>query len=281
MSDLNKIAQGKSESFAAQVRDAAGEPYGAYTGSEGLAGSVRIGRDFPALFAPTLAWISGPDGTIAVTIAGADTAGLDVGRYWLEIHLADDSADLYEGSIEVTYSPGTAVALVSYGTYQRMLDMAPGVAKFMRETDLAGFAQQQHDARMWFEDLIHRHHRGTGGFATDTSFGWSSYGGGIGSYGAVPHRDGRRSPELAGWLAADALVVTSAVVEAVTAYAVALLYDRQAATVKDGESFAAVARKFFGRAENAALGIVAELDTDADGITDYTVDLGTCDTREG
>ena len=54
---------------------------------------------------------------------------MDAGRYLIELHLADDSADLYEGFLEVTYSAGMAAALASYGAFSDLLDRAPWLEK--------------------------------------------------------------------------------------------------------------------------------------------------------
>ena len=248
MSNPASVEQGVTGTFVVQLVDGQGNAYTQYAGTEDLAGSVRIGQDFPALFQPTLAWISGPLGTISVEVLGTSTAALDIGRYWLELHLADDSADLYEGWLEVTYAVGTAAALVRYGSYQAMLDLAPAIEKFQRASDLAGFASQQNAARRWFEDLLHRHHKSNDGLSTDYTVGWVGYGwGGPCRSTAVGWRDGRRSQWLTTQLAAGALVVSDQVVEAVSCYAVALLYDRQAMAVSDGATYAAIARKFFAR----------------------------------
>ena len=282
MSNPASIAQGIAGSFVVQLVDGNGNPYTQYAGTEDLAGSVRIGENYPALFAPTLAWISGPLGTISVAIATAQTAALDIGRYWLELHLADLSADLYEGWLEVTYSVGTATGLVTYGSFQAMLDMAPAIEKFQRQNDLAGFAAQQNAARRWFEDLLHRHHKSHDDLSTDYTVGWVGYGyGGPCRSTAVGWRDGRRSQWLVTQLAAGALIASDQVVEAVTCYAVALLYDRQSMAVSDGTTYARIARKFFGRAEDVASNITAELLTTDNPPRRFVIRLGTIDTLEG
>jgi hypothetical protein len=279
------VAQGITGSFVVQLVDGNGNDYTQYLGTESLAGSVRIGENFPALFAPTLAWISGPLGTISVGIPGSATAGLDVGRYVLELHLADDSADLYEGFLEVTYSAGTSTGLVTYGSFQSILDRAPGIEKFQRSTDLAGFAQQQNDARRWFEDLLHRHHKSDNDLSTDFTVGWIGWGyGGPCRSTATGWRDGRRSQWLVKQLAAGALYVSDQVVDAVSCYAIALLYDRQAMTISDNSpAFEKMARKFFSRAENIASNITAELlvDVGSPSSRRIVIRLGTYDTLEG
>jgi hypothetical protein len=279
------VAQGVTEVFTVQLVDGQGNNYTAYLGTEAIAATVRIGQNYPALFAPTLAWISGPLGTIEVTVLGTSTAGLDIGRYWLELHLADDSADLYEGALEVTYSAGAATGLVTYGSYQSMLDIAPAIEKFQRTTDLAGFARQQDEARHWFDDLLQRHHRGHDGLSTDYTIGWAGYGWGSGPCRStwVGWRDGRHSHWLQTQLDAGGLYVSRRVLEAVSCYAVALIYDRQASAVSDGAAFAAIARKFFARAENVASNITAEVTVDANtpSCRRIVVRLGSIDTLEG
>jgi len=278
------VAQGITGSFVVQLLDGAGNAYTGYTGSESIAATVRLGEDYPALFAPTVAWISGPGGTIAVTVLGTSTAGLDVGRYWLELHLADDSADLFEGWLEVTYGVGTTTGLVTYGSYQSMLDIAPSIEKFQRATDLAGFARQQDEARHWFDDLLQRHHKGHDDLSTDYTIGWVGFGsGGPCRSTAVGWRDGRHSHWLQTQLDAGGLYVSRRVLEAVSCYAVALIYDRQASAVSDGAAFAAIARKFFGRAENVAANITAEVvvDPNTSSYRRVVIRLGSIDTLEG
>jgi hypothetical protein len=251
-----------------------------YTEAEGLAGTVRIGRDSPALIVLAPVWLLASAGTITVIITSGDTATLDTGRYLLELHLADDSADLYEGFLDVTYSAGTAAALTSYGAYSDLLDYAPWLEKLQRPTDLAGFARQRYKAREWFEDLLHRHYRGTSGISTDFAFvPGISFGGLYG--GGVLWRDGRRSTDLQGWLDSNLLLITDQVVEAVSLYAIALLCERQVTPGKDDTGYGAAARKYFARAEAVAADISAELDTDNDGKTDTVIRLGSTDTLDG
>ncbi len=275
------VAQGISASFVATVRNAAGDAYTGYAGTESLAGTVRTGRDAEPLIVLAPVWLDHTAGTITVPFPAADTADVEPGRYLLELHLDDDSADLFEGFVEITFSAGTAAALASYATFGDMLDVAPAVEKFQRSTDLAGFARQRFKARRWFEDLLHRHYRSGGGIATDFAFGaigWAGYG-----RGPVVYRDGRRSADLQTWIDADRLDVTEAVVDAVTAYAVALVYDRQAMSVLGDASatFAALARKFFARAEDGVANISAEIDSNGDGRNDVVIRLGLADTLEG
>jgi hypothetical protein len=282
MSDVLAVQQGLGSSWTLQLRDAAGKAYvsppGPYSGSEALACSVRSGQDQPALFTLTPTWLSAAAGTITLPIPGSVHATLDVGRYLGCVSLEDGSADLIEFFLEVQYSAGTAAALTSYASFQEMLDRAPSIEKLQKPTDLAGFARQRYKARQWFEDLLHRHWTDTGCWS---GFGfWGGYRGSANTGQVVSHRSGRRSAELQTWLDADRLDVTEPVIEAVTCYAIALVYER-AIEAKDTAGYGAAARRFFGRAESAALGITAEIDSDGDGTNDRVIRLGVADTLQG
>lgn len=279
MPDLMTVSQGLGGSWTITLRDDAGAAYTAYTGDEALAGSVRIGRDAPALFAPVPTWLDASAGTITLPIPGTATAGLDVGRYLVQVKLADDSADLYEGSLEVNYSPGSAPTLATYAGFDEMLDRAPWIEKLQRATDLAGFARQRYQAREWFESLLHRHYQGASGLSADFAFipGISF----AGAYMPYGFRDGRRSKDLQSWLDADRLDLTEDVIDAVSCYAIALVCDREIVPTKDTTGYAAMACKFFARAERVVSCLTAEVDSDGDGTNDVTIRLGTFDTLEG
>lgn len=247
-SDLLTVAQGLSARWTLTIRDTDGAPFTAYTGSEVLAGSVHAGRNQAPLFFVSPTWLSAPAGTVSLPIPGSATANIEPGQYTINVRLADGSADLYDGYIKVTYSAGTALALPSYSSYADLLDRAPWCEKLQRLTDLAGFARQRYLARLWFDDLIHRHY---GGY-------WP----------------GRQSVALRGWLADDRLLVTGPIVDACSNYAIALLCDRQVTPTAEDSGYARAARKHYAMSEDAATNIVAEIDSDGDGTADLAVNLG-------
>jgi hypothetical protein len=282
MSDILTVQQGLGSSWTLQLRDSAGKAYasppGPYSGSEGLACNVRAGQDQPALFTLSPTWASASAGTITLPIPGSVHATLDVGRYLGCVSLADGSADLIEFFLEVGYSAGTAAALTSYASFQELLDRAPSIEKLQKPTDLAGFARQRWKARQWFEDLLHRHWTDTGcwqGFGVLNGFAYSANTGQV-----VSHRSGRRSAQLQTWLDDDRLDVTEPVIEAVSCYAIALVYQRSIQG-KDTAGYGRMARLFFGRAEDAAANITAEIDSDGDGTNDRVIRLGVADTLQG
>jgi hypothetical protein len=277
MADLMTVAQGLSSTWTLTIRGPSGAAFTGYAGTEALTGSVRLGRDAPALIVLAPTWLDAAAGTIKLVIPGAVTTALDVGRYLVQVSLADGSADLFEGFLAVNYSPGMATTLPVYGTYGDILDRAPWIDKLQKDTDLAGFARQRYQARKWFEDLIHRHDRGGSGLSTDFAFvPGISFGGSLG----MGYRGGGRSRELQGWLDANRLDLTDAVIDAVTCYAIALVCQRQVSSA-GSDGYARAARKWFDLAEAAAMTITVEIDSNGDGVNDYTISLNAHDTLEG
>lgn len=280
MSNSITVTQGVGAGFVLTLRDSTGKVYPGYAGTEPLTASVRAGRDTAPLVTLTPTWIDATLGTISLEIPGPTTATIDAGRYLLQIKLADSSADFSEGFLDVDYGPGTAVVLPSYGGYSDMLDRAPWLTKLQTDTDLAGFARQRQQARKWFDDLLHRHYRYSGTLSADYAFiPGISFAGGYGTSTFL--RDGRRSKELQGWLDADRLDVTQQVIDACTYYALALVCERQVSPGKQDSSYGQLSRTFYQRAEDIALAITAEIDSDGDSVNDITIRLGLADTLDG
>jgi hypothetical protein len=275
--EILKIQQGMSSTWVVTARQTDGTPFTQFTGDETLAASVRPGQDDPPTFTLTPTWLDASGGTITLPIPGASHTNVPPGRYLLDIYLADKSADLYNGFIEIEWSAGAAASLPVYGSFRDMTDRAPWIEQYQSETDLAGFARQRNQARAWFDDLLQRHYRYSGGLSQDFHFvPGVSFGGCYATY----YRDGRRSGDLQGWLDDDRLDVTAQVIDAVSCYAIALVCDREMAPCKD-DGPGAFARKFYRRAEEAAGLITAEIDSDDDGVNDLTIRLGISDTLEG
>jgi len=122
-----KAAQGFDASFTVTIRDSDGNPLTIYDGSEPLEGLVWPGQDLASTFTLAPAWVDPSQGLVAVTVSAADTASLGIGSYRVQLWLTDSGAerrDFFEGVLAVESSPGTALTLPVYCTYQDMLDLA-------------------------------------------------------------------------------------------------------------------------------------------------------------
>ena len=282
-----ELVQGLDGSFPLQITTDGVTPSTAYLNSDELSGRLSIGEDQPTLFAPGVSWIDATVAKYQIVIAGAQSATLTPGTYYVQAIATRGSLNTLISppklAIEILPAPGTAAALKSYCTYRDMLRFAPWVARLQGQVDLAGFAQERQDARDWFEDLLYRHYRGGQGVAADyffipgISFGARWWGNGPNVF-----RSGARSAALQGWLDADGLLITSEVIKANAAYAIAQVAKGQIVPGNDKSNvYAGFYAHFESLAENTASLITAELDTDADGITDTVIRLGVADTLEG
>jgi hypothetical protein len=279
------VAQGRTLPFLVQIRDTAERNLtGHYDGSEPLTLRVWPGgrRMAIALSGSGVAWggtddagtvYSADDGVVTVTLDDADTATLDPGSYQLTATVTDggEPRDFYRAVLQVTPSPGQVAVPATYSGYEDMQAEASWVGELLDfDVDQSGFAGQRGSARKWFEGVLHAHYRGASAYA----------GGQLAGTIGLTWRSGRRSKWLQDLLDADRLVLTPEIVRACSLYALATVLRPQIGTFK-GTSYQALAAQFAGMAEDVAAGIVAEVDTNADGQGDIEIELGTVDVLRG
>jgi hypothetical protein len=119
--------------------------------------------------------------------------------------------------------------------------------------DQAGFAEQRAEARQWFEDVLHACDTSSRRTLSSSPLLWTRVGT-LGTRG--------RNPWLVEQLAADKLIVTRPIREAVACYALSLIL----------VSRPELAGPYRMRANELAKTVVAEIDTNADGVGDYVID---------
>lgn len=282
------VIQGTSCSPLLQRTTDGTTPVTGFLSSDVLTARVWIGEDQPILFSPSVAWIDASIAKFQLFLSAGNTATLTPGTYYVQILATRGSSviKLFDESILITPAPGTATALTSYCTYRDMQRFAPWVSRLQSQSDLAGFAQERQDARNWFDDLLQRHFRGGSGLSPDLYFiPGIAFMGGMGGYGGgylVPYRPGIRSKQLQDWLDADRLDVTSEVIKANAAYAIAQVAKAQIVPGNDKSSaYSSFYAHFEAMAEHTAQLITAELDSDGDGTNDTAIRLGIADTLEG
>lgn len=271
------VYQGIDATFVGTLFDDSDAVFTAYTGTEPLVGTVSAGRDEPALAALVPVWNDAPAGLFNLPIPGAVSQALAAGTYHVQVRIADGSADLWEGLLTVGYSPGSATPRKVYCQLRDLVKRFPSIRGLLGGTDDPTGSEARADAREWFEDLLQRHFRGGYGLNTDFHFiPGLSFGGSY--FGSELYRPGIKSQVLQGWLDADRLDVTPQVVECCAYYALALVCDQQ--PERKENSYSASARKFFGRAEDAAGLLTAEIDSDGDSVNDVWIKLSIADTLE-
>jgi hypothetical protein len=160
--ELWTVPQGTTRAWRVTLADANGQALSnTYTGTEALALALWVGDDQAAttLATSTAVWASAPDGTITVTLAGADTTALAAGLYRLRLTLTTGGATYvaFEADLQVAASPGSGAALATGGlTTDLMLRLAPWLIEAMT-TDPAlrsDFSEARNSAWLWYKRQV-------------------------------------------------------------------------------------------------------------------------------
>lgn len=260
MANRITIRQGSAGAWTITVRDAAGAVVTTYAGTEPLTLRVWPGDTRATSLTVTPTWLSAAAGTVSAAVTAAQSAALAPGVYLAELLLTDAGSVFvaWSGELEVMPAPASTTAgatycdlddLYAYGRHA-LLNHPQGYGK-----DQAAFEGPRARARTWFDGLLH---------AADRSRR-RGYAGRIGDYGLGygPGWGGGRDPWLTAQLAADALLATDEIREANARYALSLILAEEPE----------IAARHRAMATDLAKTVVAELDTDDDGVGNYTIDL--------
>lgn len=216
-------------------------------------------------------WTDAATGRVRLTLGHAASAAASVGVYPLQVvaTLAATSqrVRVLEAWLAVTESPGDSTALPTYGALQDLYDYGGGewLHQLRRSDGLANFASERARARSYLDAMILRKWRP-----------WSDVKVWSGSALSGP-MDGT-NPSLSDYLAAGALVVDDDVRELVALKALELIC-RQRITLSEKDEMPRRASYYQSLARNKALRLVAQLDTNDDGVIEYAIPLGVVSIR--
>jgi hypothetical protein len=267
------LTQGAALAVTVTLTDALGATITTYTGTEALTTAVWPGADRAAAFAAATAWIGAGAGTIQWSITDAQSAGLAPGRYQLLTRLQDPIygwVDVYTATLDIAASAGSAAAPSTYTTLDDLLRFGRSwLRQLQTDDDQAGFAEQQHRARTWIEDLAHAHFR----VAAMTMV--------IGSQAFGPRRSGARSVWLQQQLDANYLMLTDQIREAAAKKALAYICEGQVGLGEQAGQYARLARLYHGQADYLGSCLTLSLDTNGDGFPDVNIDCSSTDPMYG
>jgi hypothetical protein len=271
--DHHEATQGRALTVLVDLIDGRGARLtNVYAGTEPLATTVWPGGSLAPSCTPATAWVSPPSaGQISFTVSAAQSAALAPGRYRVLSDLTDAGVIVpcYQATLDVLSGPGVGTAPPAYTTLPDLQDHARGWLKMLQSRDDGtGFAREQGRARSWLEDCGHAHFR-SGSMVMV-----------IGSTAYGPRRSGARSQYLTDQFAADALLVTDQIKEAVAKKALAYITE----SVIDGDAtarYSKLAGFYHNQANYLAACITLGLDTDGDGSPDIVIDLSATDPMIG
>lgn len=280
-----RVAAGTGAVYTLTIRDADGNPVTSYAGTETLAAKLWAGDSQTALATPSLAWASKDNGTVTLTLSAANTAQT-AGVYQIRCTITDGGTayEFYRAWLRIADSPGSDTAPAVYCSFDDMLDLAGELSEALLEaSDQAGYAEQRAKARQWTDRTViarakdtielqaERHApvvtsqeaEITTGVDDGPEWGPSIY----------PDASVRDAVDvIRDALAADQLILDAEVVEANAAYALALVYGRQAGQTAGGVSYQDLAGKWREHASRRMVAWVARFDTDSDGIADLEIE---------
>lgn len=252
-------------------------PSTAFVLTDVLAGELWTGDDRTPAASPAAAWdLDPPD--YRLTITPADTAGLVPGTYRVRVTATRgaDTVEILRESVELLAVAGTAAPIPVYCTYEDMALHCSWIGQYLDTgEDQTGFAEQRGEARAWLDGLILRAQPRGGGLnliSTQNYWTWNSGGGGYDGSGLAVDQ------VMRGYLDAGGLVLTGGngrqAVRACACYAIALVFGAM-----PDPSMQKFAGLFMRKAHSEASTLVVEIDSDADGVSEYAIALSSTNTR--
>lgn len=246
-------------------------------GTDTLSGSVWAGQSETPVFTFTPTWYTAgntqtgfDEGQITAPISAAQSAMLEAnGGYLITCYAARSGITwpIWEGLLRCLPQPGTSTQqTLTYNSYSDMLGNASWVSQVQDEdVDQEGFYTQRLAARNWFDWMVINNYRNSyaGEFGMHSQaafmFGYVGYTRSVGPNKVIIDA-----------LAANQLIVRPQVVECCTHYALAKV---GLAQLSLNAGYFACGRFHADEARRLATGIVAEIDTNADGIGEYLIPL--------
>jgi hypothetical protein len=156
---------GTDRDYQITLQDDQGKTITTFTGGEPLTAVLWPGENLPVSATLAASWITPASGTVKLTISAAAIAGMTAGIYRVrvDINVSGRIFPVFNGTIELEASPGTATAPAVYCSLQDMLDHASWLEDLQDQTaHLAGFAKQRGMARDWMDNIILRSYQGGG-----------------------------------------------------------------------------------------------------------------------
>jgi hypothetical protein len=146
------IPQGSDRSWDFTLYDANGDLIDDYPDSDVLDCNIWSGLDQSSLVQITPTWVDATLGQVRILVADTDIAALAPGLYRAEAAVTHDGQRLlfFDGSLEITPSPGDATTLSVYCSLNDILLYAPQIQKLIdARSDLAGLLGERARARTW------------------------------------------------------------------------------------------------------------------------------------
>jgi hypothetical protein len=268
-----EVPIGDDAQFAAYIYDSSDQLITTYSGTEPLTAKVWQGDDQTALTGVVSLDFTDPlAGLTTATISGLATSSLVTQVLAVELDITVGLLILpyWQGFLSLTPSAGSAAVPATYVSYHDLLDAAGAwLPKLISKTGQTSFLAERTTARARFDKAILARVRPA---AFD-----------MGSYLASGYSSGQLLSDqddqyVKGLLAANNLIINPDVVQANVYLALHLICEKQI-TWDEKDTFFARSRYYYAKWDQVLSSITAELDTNADGVGDLTINMGVISTR--
>lgn len=283
--DQVTITKGSAFTVPIQIRNRGGAETTGFNPSDSFSAYIYRGQDQPALFAPSVSWLTtnittrlsqnGYDqGQLLITGNATDSATLEAsGNYLMLIWWDQLTTEVARVEIAVLPEAGTSTqTIVPYCTYQDVLDIAGWVQLVQNsQVDQEGFYSQRLKARTWMDWAIINNYRGASvGTLEMHSVLAFNFGGGYGRRRSVGP-----SPSLIQYLAQDKLIVRPQIVQACAHYTAGVIGMSQIGVNNVYAQYGLYHREM---ALREAISITAEVDLTNTGVGSIFVPLSSTNT---
>jgi hypothetical protein len=264
------VPAGEQDSFTVTVSNENGAITGQYQGTEPLPATVWRGSNLaPIAGMVTASWNTAADGTVDVVVSPDAAQAPGFYRVRLSVTFGGQTSPFYFGWIRVEAVPGTASEPAVYGSYQDLVDHCGEWVNQLQQgeaADRTDFLTERARAREWMDDAIVANSRV---FAYRFDLTYALY------YGSFPFGP-VEAPDsvMTQYLASDFLIVKPRTIEACSYKAAAFICEKRQTFDAKGDEYQRRAAWFHRKASNSLRRYRAELDTNADGVTDIAFNLG-------
>ena len=228
------------------------------------------GGDGTTLATPAAHWADAPAAQLFLDVLPADLAALECQPYPLRIECLTGPGwlEVWSGTLRVDPAPGLAAPPLVYAAYRDLDDQAGDSLDSLRsEREGAGLLRSRVEASRWLDGVILARYRPVGG--------WGLGGGGfdpsLGRFASIE----APNPTIRDYLASAYLILTDQVRRIVAAKALGFAFGRQLGSPE----YRGYSRRFHAAADNDVRCLVAQIDTNADGYADLTINCGTINMR--
>jgi hypothetical protein len=262
-----------------------------FLSSDVLAATVWAGEDQAPLLTLVPTWVDVAAAIYQISLTNAQTAGLTVGTYRLQVTFTRSgrSGSIGNCRLEIQSAAGTAAAGATYATGEQLLMFAPWIQDNLDDNDETNYLAQRVRARSWIDDIfVGRFKPGgvwqlgdAGSTAYFCSFGidqgpqkwlWDILAANTGKVPSV-------GPPIPGTIySGTALICRDQVVEIVSKRALYYILSHQIS--KDGKNpYQRLARQFRAEADGLLKVLRAEIDLSGDGYGDFNINCGATSLR--